>query len=68
VVPRRRIQTVSLVQSPFQRRLGLATVIVRTAGTAAWSRARIVDLGEEDAQEVFDVLAASAATLGAEAV
>src|SRR5690606_5363118 len=68
VVPRRRIQTVSLWQSPFQRRLGLATVVVRTAGTASWSRARIVDLGEDEAREVFDTLAAAAATLDAEAV
>jgi len=68
IVPRRRIQTVSLHQTPFQRRLGLATVEVQTAGTASWSNARIVDLGENDAREVFDTLAASAATLGAAAV
>lgn len=48
VLPRRKIQTLHLEESPFQRRRGLATVVVDTAGGAV----RIPDLQQRDALAV----------------
>ncbi len=57
IVPVARVQTVALRQSPFQRRLGLATLTVDTAGSHAWSRARVIDLAEAEARGLLETLA-----------
>lgn len=64
VIPRARIQTVKVVQSPFQRRYGLASVVIDTAGAASWGAATIIDLAEEEAREIFEDLASSTAVAG----
>ncbi len=63
IIPRERIQTVAIVQSPFQRRYGLSSLIIDTAGAATWSAARVIDLPTDEAERVFFDLAASAAAL-----
>ena len=46
VVPIRKIQTLHLRQTPFQRRLGLATLTAETAGNPFdWHAPRSIDLG-----------------------
>lgn len=54
-VPLAKIQTVAIRRSPFQRRLGLATVYVDTAGGR--SRIPIIDLPDTTARSVSDLLA-----------
>lgn len=54
-VPLEKIQTVAVRRSPFQRRLGLATVHIDTAGGRA--RIPIVDLPRSTAESVADTLA-----------
>ena len=49
IVPDRRIQTVHLVQSPFQRRHGLADVVVDTAAGGLLREAAAKDIAYPDA-------------------
>ncbi|MEA3065278.1 MAG: putative rane protein [Sphingomonadales bacterium] len=50
LVPLANIQSLSLSRGPIQRRLGLATLAVDTAGASMLNGARIVDLRAEAAQ------------------
>lgn len=54
-VPLAKVQTVAIRRSPFQRRLGLATVYVDTAGGR--SRIPIIDLPDPTARSVSELLA-----------
>lgn len=54
IVPDRKLQTLHLRATPFQRRLGLATLVVDTA--AGGRQAAIVDLAEPVARELLDTL------------
>jgi putative membrane protein len=56
IVPDRKLQTLHLRATPFQRRNGLATVIVDTA--AGGRQAAIIDLGEPAARRLLDEMAA----------
>lgn len=57
VIPRGKIQHTTLTQTPFQRRLGLATLGVRTAGGGVGgSGIRIPDLPDETAVALQDEL------------
>lgn len=58
VVPERKIQTLHLTETPFQRRLGLATLVIDTA--AGGRVARIVDLYRSAAARLLADLASSA--------
>lgn len=53
-VPMRKVQTVAVRRSPFQRRLGLASVSIDTAGGRA--PIRIVDLPDSIASEVASAI------------
>lgn len=61
VAPESKIQWVGLTQSPFQRRLGIATMTVATAAGAA----EIVDLEEDDAVALQRGLSGAASAAGA---
>ncbi|WP_120242655.1 PH domain-containing protein [Halopiger aswanensis] len=54
VIPYYRIQTVSTRRSIFQRRLGLASLVVDTASSRSfvWSSSTIYDVALEDARDV----------------
>jgi len=56
VVPQGKVQSVSLGQSPFQRRLGLANLSIDTAGSQFLSGAEVVDLPYETAIALQDRL------------
>ncbi len=49
MVPLHKIQTLHVVESPFQRRHGLATLIVDTAVGGGQDGAQVIDLGRDDA-------------------
>lgn len=55
VVPVSRVQTVALRASPFQRRLGLATLSIDTAGEST-GRVGVTDLGVDTARELLEEL------------
>ncbi len=58
IVPVRKIQSLRLRETPFQRRLGLATVTLETAGSPLdWHAPRSVDVGREYGQEMIGGLA-----------
>ena len=57
VVPERKVQTLHLKETPFQRRLGLATLLVDTAGTRA---APVADLEAPTARRLLAGLARDA--------
>jgi putative membrane protein len=61
VVPESKIQWVGLGQSPFQRRLGIASMTVATAAGAA----RVVDLDEAEAAPLQRALSGAASAAGA---
>ncbi|HEX7091257.1 MAG TPA: PH domain-containing protein [Longimicrobiales bacterium] len=61
VVPDRRIQTVHLTSSPFQRRRGLANVVVDTAAGGGLREAAVMDIAHADALALLDELARRAA-------
>ena len=66
-VPLPKVQTVAVRRSPFQRRLGLATVSVDTAGGS--SPIRIVDLPDDLADEIgMRLIAKSTASYNVDAV
>lgn len=50
LVPLRNVQSLSLSRGPIQRRLGLATLAIDTAGASQVNAPRIVDLSVETAQ------------------
>lgn len=50
LVPLRSVQSLALGRGPIQRRLGLATLAVDTAGASLIDAPRIVDLRREDAE------------------
>ncbi len=56
IVPERKIQTLHVSATPFQRRHGLATLVVDTAGGGGGA-ARIADLAREDAFALLEALA-----------
>ena len=60
IVPQGKIQSVSLGQSPFQRRLGLAKLGIDTAGSRSLGGAQITDLPYEVAVNVQDQLSQTA--------
>lgn len=62
IIPERKIQWVALRESPFQRRLSIATLDVATAGAGPASGARVVDLPVALAREIGATLAMSAAS------
>jgi putative membrane protein len=65
VVPVRKIQALHLAQTPFQRRLGLATLQIETAGNPyEWHSPRSIDLGFGYATEMLDGLAAEVVGTG----
>lgn len=55
VVPIHKVQDVSVTATIFQRRLGIATVEVDTAGTT-WSAVVAIDLPREEARRLADQL------------
>lgn len=55
VIPERKIQTLHLWETPFQRRWGLATLLIDTAGGG--SAARAVDLHRDTAERLLLALA-----------
>lgn len=61
IVPEWKIQTLHVVATPFQRRHGLATLVVDTAAGGGLSEARVVDLGRDTALALQDALATAAA-------
>jgi putative membrane protein len=64
VVPQGKVQSVSLGQSPFQRRLGLANLSIDTAGSRFLSGAEVVDLPYETALALQDRLSWAANSEG----
>lgn len=56
VVPTRKVQTLHVQAAPFQRRHGLATLIVDSAGGTR-GVARVIDLAEHDAYALLNTLA-----------
>ena len=56
IVPDRKLQTLHLRGTPFQRRHGLATVVVDTA--AGGRQAAIIDLGEPAARRILEEMTA----------
>ncbi|MEP9403364.1 PH domain-containing protein [Sphingomonas silueang] len=61
IVPLHRIQAVSVVRTPLQRLLGIATVRVGTAGASGMARPDVVDLAVEDADALAAALVRGAA-------
>ena len=60
IVPTANLQTLTLTRSFLQRRLGLASVLVDTAGAPVLGGPRIVDLRLARAQVLLDTLARAA--------
>jgi putative membrane protein len=56
IIPIQKIQTLHIVETYFQRRLGLATINVDTAGMETFSDASIIDVAAEDAIGILDEL------------
>ena len=55
IVPDAKLQTLHLTTSPFQRRMGLSTLVLDTA--AGGRAAAIVDLGEDTARDLLEEVA-----------
>jgi putative membrane protein len=65
VVPIRKIQALHLRQTPFQRRLGLGTVVLETAGNPFdWHSPRSLDVGETYGMHWIDSLATDVTKTG----
>jgi putative membrane protein len=58
IAPRRRLQSRSVFQSPFQRRIGLATFGTQVASGIGGSALEVTDLGQDDARRLVDALSA----------
>lgn len=56
IIPIIKIQTLHIVETFFQRRLGLATINVDTAGEQTFTDASIIDIASEDAKGILDDL------------
>ena len=65
VIPESKIQWVAVGQSPFQRRLAIATLEVATAGAGPARGAEVIDLPDGAARALAAALAARAAAAGA---
>ena len=61
VAPRRRLQSRSVFQSPFQRRVGLATFGTEVASGSGGSALAVTDLGSDEAGHLADALSARVA-------
>lgn len=69
LVPCAKIQSVKWVQSPLQRKLNLATLVVSTAGSTAGVSATMLDLDVVEAEVLLDALTSrSAAWAGPDGV
>jgi putative membrane protein len=65
IVPIRKIQALHFRQSPFQRRLGLGTLIMETAGSPLeWHAPRSIDLGSDYGLALMDRLGAAVRRTG----
>jgi uncharacterized membrane protein YdbT with pleckstrin-like domain len=65
LVPVPKIQALHLKQTPFQRRLGLGTVAIETAGNPYdWHEARSIDLSREYGLELVESLATNVRMAG----
>ncbi|MBI4409013.1 MAG: PH domain-containing protein [Gemmatimonadetes bacterium] len=64
IVPEKKVQTVHVRESPFQRRHGIVTVLVDTASGGRAGVARVIDIARADALALFDQLVARAAIAG----
>jgi putative membrane protein len=60
IVPDDKIQTLHVTATPFQRRHGLASVVVDTASGGA--QPTLVDVGTSDAESLLEAMAARART------
>jgi len=56
VAPRRRLQSRSIVSSPFQRRLRLATLQARVASGGGGAEVQVVDIGSDAARSLVERL------------
>jgi len=56
VAPRRRLQSRSVISSPFQRRLRLATLQARVASGGGGAEVQVVDLGSDAARSLVERL------------
>jgi putative membrane protein len=63
IVPDRKLQTLHVADTPFQRRLGLSTLLVDTA--AGGKQAAVVDLPRSTARRLLEELAVRARAAGA---
>ena len=63
IVPVHKVQDVTVRATPFQRRLGLATVDVDTAGLALSGSVLAIDLPQDRARHLADRLAETAARI-----
>ena len=59
-----KVQSVTVRRSPFQRRLGLASLYVDTAGSSALSHPCVIDLAVEDAEALREELAVASNASG----
>jgi len=65
IVPTRKIQSLHLRQSPFQRRLGLGTLAIETAGNPyEWHGPRSVDVGQAYGVDLQETLASDVTKTG----
>lgn len=62
IVPDRKLQTLHVLDSPFQRRLGLSTLVVDTA--AGGRQAAVIDLAHSTARRLLEELAVRARAAG----
>ncbi len=65
IVPLRKIQALHMRETPFQRRLGLGTVTIETAGSPfEWHAPRSIDLGRAYGLDLMEGLAADVRATG----
>ena len=60
IIPTAKIQSLALKRSPLQRRLGLATIEIDTAGGSAIEAPRVVDIREANARALLQQLGLAA--------
>ncbi len=53
IIPIEKIQTINMVETFFQRRLGLATLNIDTAATDSLNDSSIIDIGYDDALDLM---------------
>lgn len=54
ILPLKKLQTLHLQETFFQRRLGLATLYIDNASSAGIADAKIIDIDATDAKEIYD--------------